>query len=163
METRRLGAPGTSRAWPSSVARPSGAAATPEEVAAGPFEAALAAGVNHLDIAPQYGDAERVVGPLVPAVRDRLFVAGKTMRGATPTACEAQFDDTRRLLGCEVLDLYQAHAVTDARRARRPRRRIDRIVALREQGATRSPASPATTSPPGHLHARRCAAGTSTR
>ena len=62
------------------------------------FELALDAGVNHLDIAPQYGNAERVVGPLVPAVRDRLFVAGKTLRSnpdgsrrssMTPAGCSA--------------------------------------------------------------------------
>ena len=44
------------------------------------FTEALARGVNHLDIAPSYGDAERLVGPLVPAVRDKLFVGCKTHR-----------------------------------------------------------------------------------
>ena len=38
------------------------------------FASALARGVNHLDIAPRYGEAERAVGPLVPPVRDRLFI-----------------------------------------------------------------------------------------
>jgi aryl-alcohol dehydrogenase-like predicted oxidoreductase len=100
------------------------------------FEAALAAGVNHLDIAPRYGNAERVVGPLVPAVRDRLFVAGKTMR-ANADGVQAQFDDTRRLLGCETLDLYQAHAVTTLDELDLRAAALDRIVALRDQGATR--------------------------
>ena len=36
------------------------------------FASALARGVNHLDIAPRYGQAERAVGPLVPPVRDRI-------------------------------------------------------------------------------------------
>ena len=52
---------------------------TPEETAAA-FDRALAVGVNHLDIAPQYGKAQELVGPLVPAVRDRLFVGCKTLR-----------------------------------------------------------------------------------
>ncbi len=100
------------------------------------FELALDAGVNHLDIAPQYGNAERVVGPLVPAVRDRLFVGGKTLR-SNPDGVEAQFDDTRRLLGCEVLDLYQAHGVTDLEVLDARADAIDRILDLRERGATR--------------------------
>jgi aryl-alcohol dehydrogenase-like predicted oxidoreductase len=135
METRRLGR----TEHRSSVAILGGAAfwaTASSEDAAPHVDAAIAAGVNHLDIAPQYGAAERVVGPSVPAHRDELFVAGKTLR-ATSAGVEAQFDETRRLLGCEVLDLYQAHGVTsipelDARAAA-----IDRIVGLRDRGATR--------------------------
>jgi aryl-alcohol dehydrogenase-like predicted oxidoreductase len=100
------------------------------------FELALDAGVNHLDIAPQYGNAERAVGPLVPGVRDRLFVAGKTLR-SNPDGVEGQLDDTRRLLGCEVLDLYQAHGVTDLDVLDARAAAIDRIIELRERGATR--------------------------
>jgi len=135
MEQRRLGRTGHA----SSVAILGGAAywATESSDDVRPtFDLALAQGVNHLDIAPQYGNAERVVGPLVPAVRDRLFVAGKTMR-SNVDGVQAQFDNTRRLLGCDMLDLYQAHAVTtvdelDARAAA-----IERILSLRDQGATR--------------------------
>jgi aryl-alcohol dehydrogenase-like predicted oxidoreductase len=135
MERRRLGRTGHE----SSVAVLGGAAfwATESADEARPaFEQALDAGVNHLDIAPQYGNAERAVGPLVPAVRDRLFVAGKTLR-ANPDGVEAQFDDTRRLLGCEVLDLYQAHGVTDLATLDARAAAIERILELRERGATR--------------------------
>jgi aryl-alcohol dehydrogenase-like predicted oxidoreductase len=135
MELRRLGRTGHH----SSVAILGGAAfwaaQSPDDVRPS-FELALEAGVNHLDIAPQYGAAERTVGPLVPNVRDRLFVAGKTLR-ANPEGVEAQFDDTRRLLGCEVLDLYQAHGVTDVPTLDARAAAIDRIVALRDRGATR--------------------------
>ena len=135
VERRRLGR----TEHESSVAILGGAAfwatSSPEE-ARPSFELALDAGVNHLDIAPQYGNAERVVGPLVPEVRDRLFVAGKTLR-SNPDGVEAQFDDTRRLLGCEVLDLYQAHGVTDLEVLDARAEAIDRIVALRDRGATR--------------------------
>jgi aryl-alcohol dehydrogenase-like predicted oxidoreductase len=135
VERRRLGRTGHE----SSVAILGGAAfwatESPEE-ARPSFELALDAGVNHLDIAPQYGNAERVVGPLVPAVRDRLFVAGKTLR-SNPDGVEAQFDDTRRLLGCEVLDLYQAHGVTDLDVLEARAGAIERILDLRERGVTR--------------------------
>ncbi len=134
MERRRLGRTGHE----SSVAVLGGAAfwqSSPEEAAAG-FRAALDRGVNHLDIAPQYGAAESVVGPLVPGVRDRLFVGAKTMR-KNPDGVRAQFDDTRRLLGTDVLDLYQAHAVTSSHDLEERAAALDVIVGLRDAGLTR--------------------------
>ena len=101
MERRRLGRTGHE----SSVAVLGGAAcwaATVEE--AGEWlRLALSHGVNHLDIAPQYGAAESVVGPNLAAVRDRIFIAGKTLR-ANPEGVQDQFDNTRRLLNADVLD-----------------------------------------------------------
>jgi aryl-alcohol dehydrogenase-like predicted oxidoreductase len=82
-----------------------------EEAAAG-FEEALAAGVNHLDIAPRYGAAEELIGPLVPAVRDRLFVGCKTTR-RNADGVRAQLEESLGKLGCDSFDLYQMHAVTD--------------------------------------------------
>ena len=135
MERRRLGR----TEHRSSVAILGGAAfwATESAEDARPsFELAMEAGVNHLDIAPQYGNAERVVGPLVPAVRDQLFVAAKTLR-SNPDGVEAQLAETRRLLGCDVLDLYQAHGVTDLDVLDARAGAIDRILELRERGAIR--------------------------
>jgi aryl-alcohol dehydrogenase-like predicted oxidoreductase len=124
----------------SSVAVLGGAAcwaATVEE--AGEWlKTAMDAGVNHLDIAPQYGAAESVVGPHLAdkEVRDHLFVAGKTLR-ANPDGVQDQFDNTRRLLNAEVLDLYQAHAVTSLEELDRRSAAIEKIVALRDAGHTR--------------------------
>jgi aryl-alcohol dehydrogenase-like predicted oxidoreductase len=134
MERRRLGRTGHA----SSVAILGGAAfweATPDEARRG-FDLALAAGVNHLDIAPRYGLAEEVVGPLVPAVRERLFVGAKTMR-KNPDGVRDQLDTTKRLLGCDTLDLYQAHAVTSLAELDERASAIDAIVAARDQGDTR--------------------------
>lgn len=97
---------------------------------------AMAQGVNHLDIAPQYGAAESVVGPNLAAVRNDLFIAGKTLR-ANPDGVQDQFDTTRRLLNAEVLDLYQAHAVTSLEELNRRSPALEKIVALREAGHTR--------------------------
>jgi aryl-alcohol dehydrogenase-like predicted oxidoreductase len=110
-------------------------AATPEEAGAW-LRVALDHGVNHLDIAPQYGAAESVVGPHLAAHRAGLFVAGKTMR-SNPEGVRAQFDTTRRLLHCDMLDLYQAHAVTTPDELDRRSTALERIVALREAGHTR--------------------------
>lgn len=134
MERRRLGRTGHE----SSVAVLGGAAcwaATVEEAGAW-LQLALGRGVNHLDIAPQYGAAESVVGPHLAAHRHELFVAGKTLR-ANPDGVRQQFDDTRRLLHAEVLDLYQAHAVTTLDELDRRSRALERILELRDAGLTR--------------------------
>ena len=76
MQTRRLGRTDHQ----SSIAILGGAAfaADTSDESAVFLHEAIDAGINHLDIAPGYGLAERAVGPHIPALRDRLFVAGKT-------------------------------------------------------------------------------------
>jgi aryl-alcohol dehydrogenase-like predicted oxidoreductase len=91
--------------------------------------------VNHLDIAPQYGAAEAVVGPHLAAHRQDLFIAGKTLR-ANPDGVRDQFDNTRRLLNAEVLDLYQAHAVTTLEELDLRSGALEQILRFREQGLT---------------------------
>jgi aryl-alcohol dehydrogenase-like predicted oxidoreductase len=134
MERRRLGRTGHE----SSVAVLGGAAcwaATVDE--AGEWlDLALSHGVNHLDIAPQYGAAESVVGPHLGAHRGEIFIAGKTLR-SNPAGVRDQFDTTRRLLDTEVLDLYQAHAVTSLEELDRRSPALEQIVALRDAGHTR--------------------------
>jgi aryl-alcohol dehydrogenase-like predicted oxidoreductase len=134
VEQRRLGRTGHE----SGVAILGGAAcwAASVDEAGRWLDQALEAGVNHLDIAPQYGAAESVVGPHLATRRDRLFVAGKTLR-ANPAGVSDQFDNTRRLLNADVLDLYQAHAVTTLEELDRRASALERIVELREQGRTR--------------------------
>ena len=134
MERRRLGRTGHQ----SSVAILGGAAcwaATPDAAGAW-LQLARQRGVNHLDIAPQYGRAEAVVGPHLAACRAEMFVAGKTLR-ANPDGVQEQFDTTRRLLHADVLDLYQAHAVTTLEELDRRSGALERILQLREQGLTR--------------------------
>lgn len=134
MDRRRLGRTGHQ----SSVAILGGAAcwaATLDEAGAW-LQLARDRGVNHLDIAPQYGQAEAVVGPHLAACRAEMFVAGKTLR-ANPDGVEEQFDTTRRLLNAEVLDLYQAHAVTTLEELDRRSGALERILQLRERGQTR--------------------------
>ncbi len=134
MERRRLGRTGHE----SSVAILGGAAcwAASEEEAGVWLHQALDRGVNHLDIAPQYGAAESVVGPHLAARRHEIFIAGKTLR-ANPDGVTDQFDTTRRLLNAEVLDLYQAHAVTSLAELDRRSAALERILALRDAGHTR--------------------------
>jgi aryl-alcohol dehydrogenase-like predicted oxidoreductase len=142
VERRRLGRTGHE----SSVAILGGAAcwaATVDEAGAW-LQLALDHGVNHLDIAPQYGAAESVVGPHLAAHREELFIAGKTLR-ANPEGVQDQFDTTRRLLNADVLDLYQAHAVTTLEELDRRSAALERILRCVTPATPASPASPATT------------------
>lgn len=134
METRRLGRTGHR----SSVAILGGAAfaLANEEETAPAFHAALARGVNHLDIAPRYGAAERLVGPLVPAVRDRLFLACKTGRKNADGA-RAQLEESLRLFGAERFDLYQLHAVTTLDVLNERRSAAEAVFRARDEGLTR--------------------------
>jgi aryl-alcohol dehydrogenase-like predicted oxidoreductase len=134
MERRRLGR----TEHLSSVAILGGAAcwAASPEAAGAWLQLARERGVNHLDIAPQYGAAEAVVGPHLARCRSEMFVAGKTLR-SNPEGVQEQFDTTRRLLHADVMDLYQAHAVTTLDELNRRSAALDRILRLREQGATR--------------------------
>ena len=123
---------------------------------------ALDAGVNHLDIAPSYGHAELVVGPLVPAVRDRLFIGEKSNR-TNPDGLRAQLETSLERLGCDSFDLYQAHGVTDLAELdrRSPPSRPSCRPATR--ASTRFVGITGTTSAPPPRSWRRCAASTSTR
>lgn len=134
MERRRLGRTGHH----SSVAILGGAAfgrATPEQTAKS-VEQAVSAGVNHLDIAPQYGDAERNVGPLLPELRERLFVGCKTLR-RNPDGVRAQMAESLERLQIDHFDLYQLHGVTDVDDLDARADAAEVILATRDEGMTR--------------------------
>jgi len=134
METRTLGRTGQV----STIAVLGGAAfarSDPEETAAA-FADAMARGVNHLDIAPQYGLAEELVGPHIPAVRDRLFVACKTLR-KNVDGVKAQAEESLRKLQVDRFDLYQAHAVTSLDVLEERMGALAEIVRMRDEGLTR--------------------------
>ncbi len=134
MERRRLGRTGHQ----SSLAV-FGAAAlwdADPETAARVFTGALEAGVNHLDVAPRYGRAQEVLGPLIPAVRDRLFVACKTQR-RNPGGVRAHLEESLELLRCDRFDLYQMHSVTDMAELDARAGAVDAILAARDEGLCR--------------------------
>ena len=154
MDVRRLGRTGHQ----SSVAILGGAAfwdSDPETVAAS-FDLAMAAGVNHLDIAPQYGRAQELLGPLIPAVRDRLFVACKTLRHSAD-GVRAQLEESLTLLGCDRFDLYQMHAVTDLAELDARAGAVEAILAARDEGLCRwvGITGHELTAPAAHLEALR--------
>ncbi len=111
------------------------AASNPDEVAAA-VATALEAGVNHLDVAPQYGDAEVLLGPALAGVRDRFFVACKTLRHRAD-GVRAQLEQSLARLGCDRVDLYQLHAVTDLDELGRRADAVAAVLAARDEGLCR--------------------------
>jgi aryl-alcohol dehydrogenase-like predicted oxidoreductase len=75
------------------------------------MERVSSAGVNHIDVAPQYGKAEERLGLWLAARRDRFFLGCKTME-RTRTGAEAELRRSLDRLRTDRLDLYQLHAVT---------------------------------------------------
>jgi len=135
VEKRRLGRTGHA----SSIAVLGGAAfarATSEETEQA-FTEALNRGVNHLDIAPRYGLAEELVGPLLPAVRSRLFVGCKTTR-SNPDGVRAQLEESLEKLHTDYFDLYQMHAVTDLEVLEGRSQAAEEILKARDEGLVRS-------------------------
>ncbi len=74
------------------------------------MEKSVEAGVNFVDLAPRYGNAETLAGPIVEPFRDQLFLACKT---AKRTAREAREELERSLerLRTDHFDLYQMHNI----------------------------------------------------
>jgi aryl-alcohol dehydrogenase-like predicted oxidoreductase len=154
MEKRILGRTGHE----SSVAILGGAAFwdSSSEDAASPFQAAIDAGVNHLDVAPQYGRAEVALGPHVGPVRDRLFVGCKTLR-KDPAGVRAQLEESLTKLQCDYFDLYQLHAVTDKEELKARSRAVEVILKARDEGLCRFAGITGhnLTAPAAHLEAIR--------
>jgi aryl-alcohol dehydrogenase-like predicted oxidoreductase len=71
----------------------------------------VAAGVNHIDVAPQYGLAEERLGRWMAREheRDRFFLGCKTME-RTKAAAAAEFRRSLVALRIDRVDLYQLHA-----------------------------------------------------
>ena len=103
METRRLGR----TEHQSSIAILGGAVFFKDspETAEVFFHEAINAGINHLDIAPGYGLAERAVGPHLQKVREKIFVADKTGEIEESWA-KKRLEKTLTRLQVDYLDLY---------------------------------------------------------
>jgi len=109
METRRFG-----RTGHMSTVAIFGAAAfsnVSQEDADKAMERIIEAGVNHIDIARSYGEAELRVGPWMPRERGRFFLGSKTTE-RTKEGAWKELQESLKRLQIEALDLYQIHAVT---------------------------------------------------
>ena len=110
MEMRRLG-----RLGHQSSVLIYGAAAlgdVPQDVADRSIQEALDGGINHFDVAASYGDAELRLGPWMPRIRERIFLATKTGRRDRESAWN-EIQASLQRLRTDRLDLLQLHAIGD--------------------------------------------------
>ena len=110
MEMRRLG-----RLGHQSSVLIYGAAAlggVSQDVADASIQEALDGGINHFDVAASYGDAELRLGPWMPQIRDRIFLATKTGRRGRESAWE-EINGSLQRLQTDRVDLLQLHAIGD--------------------------------------------------
>jgi aryl-alcohol dehydrogenase-like predicted oxidoreductase len=75
------------------------------------MESIIEAGINHIDVAPSYGQAELRIGPWMPRERGRFFLGCKTMERTKEGAWNEMQESLKRLQ-TEAFDLYQCHAIT---------------------------------------------------
>jgi predicted aldo/keto reductase-like oxidoreductase len=97
---------------------------------------ALDAGINHFDVAASYGDAELRLGPWMPEIRDRIFLATKTGLRDRDEAW-AQINRSLERLRTDHVDLIQVHAVGDLPEldlVTRPGGSLEAVVRAREEG-----------------------------
>ncbi len=93
-------------------------------------------GINHIDTAPLYGDAELRIGPWMKHHRDRFFLATKTDQRTYHEAREQFFRSLDRLQ-VDRVDLLQMHNLTDVvyrETAMGPAGALEFLVEARDQG-----------------------------
>src|SRR6266508_2404414 len=110
-----------------------------QDVADRALDVLLEHGVNHIDVAASYGDAELRVAPWLARYPDRFFLATKTGKR---TASEAREDLHRSLERMKVarIDLWQLHNLSDPiewDRALSPGGAIEAAVEARDKGLVR--------------------------
>lgn len=76
------------------------------------METIISAGINHIDIAPSYGDAEARLAPWMIRERERFFLGCKTME-RTSRGAENELHTSLSKLNVDSFDLYQIHAITN--------------------------------------------------
>ncbi|HEY8695496.1 MAG TPA: aldo/keto reductase [Chloroflexota bacterium] len=97
-------------------------------------------GINHIDVAASYGDAELRVAPWLKQHRQDFFVATKTGERSAESARQELHRSLERL-GVDYVDLWQLHNLSDPiqwDKALSPGGAIEAAVEAREQGLVRA-------------------------
>jgi len=84
------------------------------------FSEAIDRGVTYIDTARIYGNAEEILGHIIPKHRDRLFVVTKVSTDNSARA-ERSLSESMRLLKTEQIDLVHIHSIGG--------KNIDRVLA----------------------------------
>lgn len=110
-----------------------------QEKADAVMDMVLAAGINHIDVAPSYGQAEERVGPFLERHPDQFFIGCKTME-RTKEGAAAEMRRSLERLHRQSFDLYQFHAVTrfeELDEIFRPGGALEAVLEARKQGLLR--------------------------
>jgi aryl-alcohol dehydrogenase-like predicted oxidoreductase len=95
---------------------------------------ALDAGVNHIDVAPSYGEAELRLTPWAGELRARgVFVACKT-QDRTGAGARAELERSLDRLGLDRFPLYQLHAIVSVEELDRAMPALEALVAAADEG-----------------------------
>lgn len=110
-----------------------------QDVADRTLDLLLGHGVNHIDVAAGYGDAELRIAPWLKRYPDHFFVATKTSERRAGPAREELMRSLERL-GVDHVDLWQLHNLSDPIQwdtALSPGGVIEAALQAREQGLVR--------------------------
>ena len=103
------------------------------------LEVLLQYGVNHIDVASSYGDAELRIAPWLKQYRSQFFVATKT-DGRTAQAAKEDLHRSLERMGIDYVDLWQLHNLVDPIEwdiALSPGGAIDAAIEAKQQGLVR--------------------------
>jgi predicted aldo/keto reductase-like oxidoreductase len=96
-------------------------------------------GVNHIDTAPMYGNAEKVIGPWLAKHRNDFFVATKTRRRSRQDALDNLKRSLERLR-VDYIDLWQLHGLTNPagwEKVMGPEGALEALMEARDTGLVR--------------------------
>lgn len=96
-------------------------------------------GVNYVDIAPSYGNAQDRMGPALKPYRNRVFLACKEI-ARDKAGAQKELDESLRQLQTDHFDLYQLHAlakIEEVHKALGPGGAIETFVEARKAGKVR--------------------------
>lgn len=103
------------------------------------LEVLLRYGINHIDVAASYGDAELRVGPWMPEHRQRFFLATKTGE-RTYAGARDQLHRSLERLRVDSVDLIQLHNLAQPdewETAMGPGGALEALIEARQQGLVR--------------------------
>lgn len=112
---------------------------TPQSEANKVLDSLFDYGVNHIDTAASYGEAERRLGPWLKQHRNEFFLATKTEK-RTYTEAKEELHRSLELLQTDHVDLWQMHILVEPdewETAMGPGGALEAFVEAREQGLVR--------------------------
>lgn len=96
-------------------------------------------GINHIDTAPMYGNAEERIGPWMEKHRDNFFLATKT-RSRQYDGAWKDLQNSLSRLRVDTIDLWQMHGLTNPvgwEKAMSPGGTLEAFIEARDQGFVR--------------------------